>query len=138
MALLLLRLREVTLVRYFGASVGALLIDTGAFLVMLELGMAPAPASALGYALGIAAHWLLSSRAVFAAETAPHGPARHRQKALFLISALVGLGLTVAIVGAGSAAGANPRFAKLIAVAVSFGVTWLLRSRLVFAPRQAT
>ncbi len=134
---LLLRLREVTLLRYLGASLGALAIDTGTFLLWLQLGMAPAPASALGYMLGIAAHWLLSSRAVFAADVAPRGPERHRQKGLFLVSALVGLGLTIAIVGAGSAAGVNPRLAKLVAIAVSFVVTWRLRSRLVFSARQA-
>jgi hypothetical protein len=32
--------------------------------------MTPAGASAAGYALGIAVHWLLSSRAVFAGQVA--------------------------------------------------------------------
>ena len=49
-----------------------------------------------------------------------------------MISALVGLGLTTAIVWAGDASGFDPRLAKLVAIGVSFTATWLLRSRVVF------
>ncbi|MEQ8772404.1 MAG: hypothetical protein RIC51_06145, partial [Erythrobacter sp.] len=58
--------------------------------------------------------------------------ARTRQKALFVISALLGLGLTTAIVGFGDMAGIDPRIAKLVAIGVSFMATWLVRSRIVF------
>ena len=58
------------------------------------------------------------------------------QKALFVISALIGLALTTAIVGLGDAAGFDPRVAKLAAIAVSFTATWLLRAKLVFRPAQ--
>lgn len=134
-----LRLRECDghwrFARYVIASVGALAVDVGCFLALLEVGMWPAPASAIGYALGILAHWLMSSRAVFTGHVATGGAARTRQKALFVFSALVGLGLTTAIVWSGAALGLDPRAAKLVAIAVSFTVTWLLRSRLIFARR---
>ena len=132
MTALLARLGDVRLLRYLFASVGALAVDMGCFLALLSAGMWPASASAVGYCLGIVAHWLMSSRAVFADTVAERGVARTRQKALFVISALIGLALTSGIVWAGDASGLDPRAAKLVAIAVSFTVTWLLRSKIVF------
>lgn len=126
------QLRDWRFVRYILASIGALAVDVGAFLALLSMGVWAAGASAFGYSLGIVAHWLMSSRAVFTENVAEKGSARNRQKALFVVSALVGLGLTTAIVWAGDASGIDPRFAKLVAIAVSFFATWLLRSRVVF------
>lgn len=128
----LLRIVDRRLVRYGLASVGALAVDMGSFLALLALAVPAAAASAVGYALGIAAHWLLSSRAVFTGSIAERGRRRTRQKALFVGSAMVGLGLTTGIVGIGDVAGIDPRFAKLVAIGASFAVTWMLRSRIVF------
>jgi putative flippase GtrA len=125
-------LRQVLLLRYLGASVIALGCDFACFVALLELRLSPAPAAAMGYALGIAVHWLVSSRKVFTASVARSGPARTRQKALFVVSALIGLLLTTAIVAAGSALGLDPRLAKLLAVGASFIITWLLRDSFVF------
>ena len=125
-------LRQVLLVRYLGASIIALGCDFACFLVLLQLGLTPAPASALAYALGIAVHWLVSSRKVFTGSVASEGPARTRQKALFVGSALVGLAVTTGVVAAASGLGLDPRLAKLAAVAASFTVTWLLRDSVVF------
>lgn len=135
---LLQRLRSVTLLRYLVASALSLGIDLGSFMVLLAIGAAAAPAAAAGYALGILAHWLISSRKVFTDSVAERGLARTRQKAMFVISALVGLGLTTLMVGAGSHAGIDPRLAKLAAIATSFTVTWLLRSRIIFTDGPAT
>ncbi|WP_292928313.1 GtrA family protein [Novosphingobium sp. PASSN1] len=126
------RLRQIVLVRYILASVGALAVDMGTFLALLSAGVPPVAASAIGYAIGIAVHWILSSRKVFADQVAESGIARTRQKAMFVISALIGLGVTTLIVGGASAAGLDPRIAKLCAIVVSFAVTWLLRQRVVF------
>ncbi len=128
----LLRIADRRLVRYGLASVGALAVDMGSFLALLALTVPAAAASAAGYALGIAAHWLLSSRAVFTDSIAERGRRRTRQKALFVGSAMVGLGLTTGIVGLGDVAGIDPRLAKLAAIGASFAVTWLLRNRIVF------
>lgn len=132
---LLHMLRRGTFPKYLIASVIALGVDMGSFLVLLELGSAAMAASASAYMLGIVAHWLLSSRTVFSVGVADRGPERTRQKAMFVISALIGLSITTAIVGAGAAAGIDPRLAKLAAVGVSFIVTWLLRERVVFRVR---
>jgi putative flippase GtrA len=134
---LLTRLRDVRFVRYMLASVGALAVDMGSFLALLSLGVTAAGASALSYSLGILAHWMLSSRAVFHDTVAQGGVARTKQKALFVVSALLGLALTTAIVGGGDLAGLDPRLAKLIAIVASFMLTWMLRARLVFRARAA-
>lgn len=135
--LLLAQLRDARFIRYVLASVGALAVDVGSFLALLSFGVAAAPASAIGYSLGIVAHWLMSSRAVFHETVAISGMARTRQKALFVVSALVGLALTTAIVGVGDWGGFDPRIAKIVAIAVSFLVTWLIRSRIVFRDQEA-
>ena len=129
---LLQRVRHIRLARYMAASVVALGADMGSFLVLLALGVFAAGASAAGYCLGILVHWLVSSRKVFGDTLAASGPARTRQKVLFAISALIGLGLTTTIVGAADFAGFNPRFAKLVAIVASFALTWMLRNRIVF------
>lgn len=126
------RLIDQRLVRYGLASVGALAVDVALFLALLAVGVWAGPASAAGYCAGIIAHWMMSSRAVFAAQVAQGGMARAWQKALFVISALVGLAVTTGIVWAGDLAGVDVRLAKLVAILVSFTVTWLLRSRMVF------
>ncbi|MFT4025747.1 MAG: GtrA family protein [Novosphingobium sp.] len=135
--LLLAGLRDVVLMRYLVASMLSLGVDMGSFTLLLALGTVAAPAAAAGYALGIVAHWLLSSRKVFTGNMARPGPARMRQKAMFVISALIGLALTTAIVGGGTLAGIEPHLAKLAAIVASFSVTWLLRSRLVFTAAPA-
>lgn len=132
------RLRQQTVLRYLVASALALTVDLGSFLALLQLGAAAASASAAGYALGIVAHWLISSRKVFTDGVAARGPQRTRQKALFVISALIGLALTTAIVGGATLAGLDPRLAKLIAIVASFTATWLLRSRIVFTASPAS
>lgn len=118
--------------RYLAASALALGVDLALFVALLRLG-APSPlAAAAGYSLGIAAHWLLSSRAVFADSVAARGAERTVQKALFVGSALCGLALTTGMVSAGALLGIDPRLAKLAAVGASFLLTWLLRERVVF------
>jgi len=127
-----IKIADLRLVRYVLASVGALAVDMGSFLAFLSLAVPAAAASALGYALGIVAHWLLSSRAVFADSVAERGRERTKQKALFVMSAMIGLALTTGIVGIADLAGADPRIAKLGAIVISFAVTWMLRNKVVF------
>lgn len=126
------RLRAIRYPHYLAVSVVALTVDLGLFM-LLRIAGAPVPViAALSYGAGIVAHWMLSSRMVFAARLETPGTARARQQLLFLLSALTGLVITVTIVSVASLC-IDPRLAKLIAVGVSFQVTWLLRSRIVFA-----
>ena len=122
---------QLTYTRYLVASMAALTADVAIFMGLLSGGMDPAAASAIGYICGIAVHWILSSRAVFMA--GGYATTRHRQRLLFVGSALIGLGLTTAIVGIGHKVGLDPRLAKIAAIAVSFHVTYLLRKTIVFA-----
>jgi putative flippase GtrA len=129
---MLRRAANTVFLRYLAASALALGVDMGTFLALLTFGLPAAAAAAAGYGVGIAAHWLASSRAVFTAGVAEHGPERSRQKALFVASALAGLAVTTVIVGIGTAWGLDPRLAKLAAIGASFTLTWLLRERVVF------
>ncbi|MFL6737341.1 MAG: GtrA family protein [Sphingomonas sp.] len=119
--------------RYIGASVVSLGVDFAIFMATLSLGLTPALAAACGYVAGIVCHWAISSRMVFVGQVAQIGAARRQQQGLFLLSALVGLGITTGIVGLGSRYGLDPRIAKAIAIVVSFQATYVLRKRIVFA-----
>jgi putative flippase GtrA len=122
---------EAIWLRYLSASVVALIFDTSLFMLLLAGGMAPLPAAATGYCSGIAVHWLISSRAVFARHAAS-GSARDRQKLLFVGSAVAGLSITSGIVGTAAALGLHPLAGKAIATVVSFQLTYLLRRKFVF------
>lgn len=133
------RLRGHVFLRYVAVSVGALATDMILFLLLLEMGMPGTAASAVGYSVGILAHWILSSRKVFHERVSEKGTAaRTQQKAMFLLSALIGLVLTIAVVGAGTALGLDARIAKVAAIATSFLLTYLLRNVVIFrqAPTQ--
>jgi putative flippase GtrA len=119
--------------RYVGASVVSLGMDFCIFMAALSLGVPPALAAATGYLSGIVCHWAISSRLVFAAQVAASAGGRRQQQVLFVLSALVGLGITTGIVGLGSRYGLDPRIAKGVAVVVSFQATYVLRRKLVFA-----
>ncbi len=130
------RLRGNIFLRYVVVSVGALATDMGVFLALLELGLFSMAASAVGYSVGILTHWFLSSRTVFQDRVSEKGTAaRTQQKAMFLASALLGLLMTVAIVGTGAALGIDPRLAKIAAIIISFLLTYALRNIVIF--RQA-
>jgi putative flippase GtrA len=125
--------RQLTYMRYLVVSVGALAVDVGLFLLLLQAGLVSMAASAIGYSVGIAVHWFLSSRTVFQDRVSDRGTAeRTQQKAMFLMSALLGLATTTAIVGFGDWIGIDARIAKLAAIAVSFQLTYLLRNLLIF------
>ena len=128
-----IRRGDIRWLNYLLASGLALGSDAGLFLLLLDAGLQPMAASAIGYCAGILVHWLVSSRLVFADGAAARGTGeRHRQKLLFVGSALIGLAITTAIVGIGTALGLDPRIAKLAAIAVSFQTTYLLRRHIVF------
>ena len=119
--------------RYVAASAASLGVDFGIFMAALSAGVPPALAAALGYCGGIVCHWMISIRAVFLGRVAAAAAGRRPQQVLFALSALMGLGVTTAIVGFGSGHGLDPRLAKAIAMVVSFQATYVLRRRVVFA-----
>lgn len=118
--------------RYLLASVVSLGLDTGLFLMLLALGTASVAASAAGYMFGLAAHWIISTRLVFDGAMVSAGRARTGQKALFIGTGLIGLVITMAVVGVGQWLGENPLLAKIVAIVVSFQATYLARRVLIF------
>lgn len=125
--------RQLTFLRYVVVSVGALAVDMGVFLALLQTGMFSPIAAAIGYSVGIAAHWTLSSRKVFQDRVSERGTReRTQQKAMFVVSALLGLVVTMSIVGVGDALGLDPRIAKVMAIGISFMLTYLLRNVVIF------
>jgi putative flippase GtrA len=90
-------------------------------------------AAAAGYTSGLLLHWLVSSRKVFSNKLAGPGSSRRQQQALFFASALVGLATTVGIIRMGELAHLNPLLPKLVAIGVSFQITYILRKIFVFA-----
>ena len=119
--------------RYIAVSALALGIDMGLFFMLIAADTPSVAASGLSYLTGMVAHWLLSSRLVFGAYLAQPGAGRSKQQGLFFASALAGLSITMGIVGLGDWFGLDPRLAKLVAVAVSFNATYLMRRKIVFA-----
>ena len=130
-------LKAITLVppylRYIAVSAMALGVDMGLFFTLIAADAPSIAASGVSYLTGMVAHWLLSSRLVFGAYLAEPGAGRGKQQGLFFASALAGLALTMLIVGMGGWFGLDPRVAKLVAVAVSFNATYLMRRKIVFA-----
>lgn len=123
---------EARFVRYVVASILGTMVDLGSFLLLYAMGMLAGLAAAIGYASGTLMHWLISSRFVFPDRLSKPGIKRGGQQILFVISAMLGLGLTTLIVSMADATGSDPRIAKLIAMGVSFLTVWLVRLTIVF------
>lgn len=121
--------------RYVLVSCAALGLDTLITLNLTWAGLAPALASAAGYVLGLALHWVLSSRFVFAAELGQDHAARRRQAALFVASGLCGLAVTVVAFTSAVTFGIPALIAKAFAVGLSFCVVYLIRRHLIFPQR---
>lgn len=127
-----MRLRDIQFLRYFVASLGALAVDMGSFLLLLNSPLHAGLCAAIAYTLGIIAHWILLSRSVFEEGTHKSGQARTRQKAVFLFTTWGGLALTTGIVGFAVEAGTDPRLSKGVAIIVSFVLNYFIRKQFVF------
>ncbi|MGD9980845.1 MAG: GtrA family protein [Hyphomonadaceae bacterium] len=121
--------------RYVMVSATALAIDTLITLNLAWAGVAPALSAAAGYVIGLALHWVLSTRFVFAAELGESHGARARQAALFFASGVGGLAVTVAAFTTAMTLGVPALISKASAVAVSFCVVYLIRRHLIFPQR---
>ncbi len=118
-----------TFTRYLLASVCALCSDMALFLALLRMGLHPTLAAFAGYVVGLGLHWLISVRFVFLSS----GRGTHGQRLGFVFSAVVGLGITVALVSGFTAVGLAPALAKLLAIPLSFLSVYAIRKYGVFA-----
>lgn len=115
--------------RYLLASICALSSDFIVFLALDHGGAASMIAALGGYAVGLIIHWIISTRFVFDL----YGGPTHRQRIGFVASAAVGMGLTMALVGALSAVGVIPAIAKLASVPASFLSVYAIRKYGIFS-----
>jgi putative flippase GtrA len=125
-------LHDPSLMRYPLASAAALAFDGGAFLSLIALGVDPVLATLAAYGSGVAVHWLLSTRYVFKQSAKLTGAARRLAKLLFVLTAIIGLAVSAAVVSWSISLGAGPVTAKAIAVIASYLVTYVSRRQFVF------
>lgn len=118
-----------TFTRYLLASIVALSTDFALFMMLNHMGLPPAVAALGGYSAGLVLHWLISVHFVFAIQA----PATHAQRIAFIISALIGMVITMTLVGGLSGLGVPPAAAKLMAVPVSFLSVYAIRKYGIFA-----
>ncbi len=119
--------------RYSIVSVIALATDFTVYLTLCATAVNASAAGIAGYAVGMIAHYTLSSRFVF--DAARSEKSASRRLAEFVVSGLLGLVLTGAVIaGLTEYLAASPLVAKAAAVIVSFFAVFLVRRWIVFAP----
>ncbi|NCN85348.1 MAG: GtrA family protein [Sphingomonadales bacterium] len=124
-------LHRFSITRYLLASIVSLAFDVSLFMVLVAFLVDPGWASALGYSVGIVVHWLISSSFVFPGKSR-QGGALQLQRLGFVGTAILGLGITVAMVSWLTELQFSPVVAKGSAVFVSFFVVYLTRKFGVF------
>jgi putative flippase GtrA len=123
----------VQLSRYSAASMLALALDFAVYLLLTAGDMQPVLAGVLGYGAGLALHFLLSIRFVFAA--AATRKAQGRLFGEFALSGLAGIATTaIVMVLATGVVGLPGLPAKALAACTSFLLVYWLRRTIVFAP----
>jgi putative flippase GtrA len=122
--------------RYTLVSALALVLDFAVYLLLATGGMTVALAGAIGYACGLALHYMLSVRYVFDATAAHKGKSRLITE--FALSGLAGMAITALVIAVTVDLGGMPLLpAKVLAVGISFLVVFGLRRSLVFASRKS-
>lgn len=117
---------------YTVASAVALVLDYAIYwLLVAKFGIAIGPAAAAGYVVGLLLAYVLMTFGVFARRSRPRS--RLSEAALFVLSGLLGLGLTFATATlVSNLTNGNLHAAKLAAVGTSFGAVYLFRKFVVF------
>jgi putative flippase GtrA len=120
--------------RYSVASALALALDFAVYLTLTGSAVPPPVAGVVGYALGTALHFLLSTRFVFDARATDKVHARLLGE--FALSGIAGIGITALVIAlATEAAGLAALPAKVLAAGASFIIVFGLRRAVVFSPR---
>lgn len=120
--------------RYTLVSVAALALDFAVYLALVLALGSPTFAGVVGYAMGLVLHYTLSVRFVF--DAAATQKSMRRTFAEFVVSGIVGLGLTASVIWAATSFGVPAIGAKGLAVVVSFLAVFALRHAIVFAPAE--
>jgi putative flippase GtrA len=122
------------LARYVAVSAVALLIDVAALAALVAVASLPAAwATALGYGVGLLAHYALSVHFVFAFRRLAER--RTAELAIYFAAGVAGAALSAAVVHYAVAAGATLVAAKALAVAAAFATVFALRKALLFSDK---
>jgi putative flippase GtrA len=116
--------------RYSLVSALALGLDFTAFLALTVSAASPLVAGVIGYTLGMALHYMLSSRFVFDAYATNKIHARLLGE--FALSGIVGIGVTAFVISLATQAGLAALPAKVLAAPASFLMVFALRRSVVF------
>src|SRR5262245_2856647 len=120
--------------RYTGVNLVTVTLDYAIFLSLTHLYDAPTRASIVAYGVALALNYWLSKRYVFAASLSHKSESR--LMAEFVATGVFGLMLTAALTGlCVHALNLAPILAKTIAVLICFLALYIIRSRLVFTPK---
>jgi putative flippase GtrA len=118
--------------RYTIASSCALALDFCVFFVLVADGFSAWLAGAIGYAMGLTLHFVLSTRFVFDARST--GKPEARLFGEFAASGIVGLALTASVIAvATDLFQLSALAAKLLAAVLSFAAVYVLRREVIFA-----
>ena len=117
--------------RYAVVSALALGLDFAVFLALNGAIGRPTLSGVAGYACGIVLHYQLSRQFVFA--TADSAKSAHRRFGEFVVSGLIGLVVTAAVIAAATGVGTSPIVAKIMAAGASFIGVYAIRRAIVFA-----
>jgi putative flippase GtrA len=117
---------------YAVASALALAVDVAIlYLATTRLAMPGYLAAALAYAVGLAVHYVLSVRYVFAYRRM--ASQRRNEIMVYALTGLVGIVLSAGIVHAGDLLDQSLAMSKLIAIAVSFIAVFMIRKVTLFS-----
>jgi putative flippase GtrA len=116
--------------RYSLVSALALGLDFTTFLALTASAASPLVAGVIGYSLGTALHYLLSTRFVFDAHATNKIHARLLGE--FAVSGIVGIGITAFVILLATQAGLAALPGKVLAAPASFLMVFALRRAVVF------
>ena len=118
--------------RYAAVSAVALGIDVALlWLFVTRLAIREFVAAAIAYAAGLAVHYALSVRHVFAFRRLGHR--RRIEATVYALSGLLGIALSAAVVQAGTMLGQPLAISKAAAVAGTFVAVFLMRKAVLFS-----
>jgi putative flippase GtrA len=118
--------------RYAIVSALALGLDIAVYLALAQSGYRATFAGMIGYAIGMALHFSLSTRFVF--KRGASGKSEARLFTEFALSGLVGLAITAVVIEMVTGMlGLSAMLAKVLAVIMSFMAVFVLRKSVVFA-----
>lgn len=116
--------------RYAVTGGSAAIVDAGGFALLVQTGMALAPAAVTSFCVAAVVNFWLTSKFVFGER------ATGRRFPLFAMMAIVGVTINVGVtMGVIAVFGAPPVLAKIVGIGIAFSINFLLNLTVVFRVR---